>query len=170
MTLLVRLGVAVETPLHSAVAGLLDYECERALSPGSLVRVPLGRRVVPGIVWRPGSGETPSAELRRVDAVLEPLPPLDDAWRALVAFAAGYYQRGLGELALSVLPPELRRLDAVQLSRRLKRLDRESPVADVATVEPPELTPEQRQVLAAIETADRPALLHGVTGSGKTEV
>jgi hypothetical protein len=39
---------------------------------------------------------------------------------ALVEFAASYYQRSVGELALAVLPPELRRLDATQLARRLK--------------------------------------------------
>ena len=59
--------------------------------------------------------------LRPVTQALEALPPLPAAWRALVAFAAAYYQRGLGELALAVLPPELRKLDATQLGRRLKR-------------------------------------------------
>jgi primosomal protein N' (replication factor Y) len=30
---------------------LLDYEAEQPLPAGSLVRVPLGKREVPGIVW-----------------------------------------------------------------------------------------------------------------------
>ena len=33
-------------------------------------------------------------------------------WRDLVGFAAGYYQRSLGEVALAALPPQLRELDA----------------------------------------------------------
>ncbi|WP_439951451.1 primosomal protein N' [Piscinibacter sakaiensis] len=59
--------------------------------------------------------------MRPVVAALEALPPLGAAWRQLVAFAAGYYQRGLGEVALAVLPPELRRLDEAALGRRLAR-------------------------------------------------
>ena len=42
------LAVAVETPRHSSVGGLLDYASEQPLPPGTLVRVPLGRREVPG--------------------------------------------------------------------------------------------------------------------------
>ena len=34
------------------------------------------------------------------------------AWRELVAFSSGYYQRSLGEVALAALPPQLRELDA----------------------------------------------------------
>ena len=34
--------------------------------------------------------------------------PLSDEWRALAAFAAEYYQRGLGEVALPALPQALR--------------------------------------------------------------
>ena len=39
------------TPAHSSVAGALTYRSELALAPGTLVRVPLGRRDVLGIVW-----------------------------------------------------------------------------------------------------------------------
>ena len=45
------LAVAVETPRHSAVGGLLDYRAAAPLPAGTLLRVPLGRRDVPGIVW-----------------------------------------------------------------------------------------------------------------------
>jgi primosomal protein N' (replication factor Y) (superfamily II helicase) len=86
-----------------------------------------------------------------------------------VAFAAAYYQRGLGEMALAVLPPELRRLDATQLARRLKR----APAPPSGLAGPPlrELTPEQDSALQALEALPPgPVLLHGVTGSGKTEL
>ena len=117
-----RVSVAVETPQHTALSAPLDYAADQAWPPGTLVRVPLGRRTVTGIVWGLPAGELPAgAVLRPIEQALTALPPLPEAWRALVAFAAGYYQRGLGELALAVLPPELRKLDATQLGRRLKR-------------------------------------------------
>ena len=110
------LGVAVETPQHAGLAACLDYKSEQMLAPGTLVRIPLGKRDVAGIVWQVGSaGAAAGIELRGVRQVLAALPPLSDAWRQLVSFAAGYYQRGLGELALAVLPPDLRKLDAAQL-------------------------------------------------------
>lgn len=68
------------------------------------------------------SGAVCDTDLRAVASVLDAMPVLDADWRALVAFAAAYYQRGLGELALSVLPPELRKLDNTRLARRVKRL------------------------------------------------
>ncbi|KAA9157572.1 hypothetical protein F3K36_30180, partial [Delftia sp. BR1] len=43
--------VAVQTPAHSAVGDLLSYTCEQPLEPGTLVRVPLGRRELLGVVW-----------------------------------------------------------------------------------------------------------------------
>ena len=167
-------AVAVETPRHTSVSGLLDYACEQPLAPGTLVRVPLGRRDVPGLVWeRAAEAAAPPAVLRPITIALTALPPLNAEWRALVEFAAAYYQRGLGELALAVLPPELRKLDDTQLARRLKRLA--AFAAPAATAEPPlpALSEEQAAALAVLATNEgraKPVLLHGVTGSGKTEV
>ena len=169
-----RVSVAVETPLHSAVGGLLSYLSERPLAPGTLVSVPLGRRQVPGIVWDgETAGAAPVAEalLKPVAQVLQALSPLPKPWRELVAFAAGYYQRGLGEVALAVLPPELRKLDDAALQRRLQRWLREPPASTADEPARPELSAEQAAALAAFEGAKLGVtLLHGVTGSGKTEV
>ena len=170
-----RLAVAVEAPQHAGMAGLLDYTSERPLAPGTLLRVPLGRRLVPGIVWDRSTADASAPEsgaLKPVDAVLDALPPLLPAWRGLVEFAARYYQRSVGELALAVLPPELRRLDGVQLARRMARQTTARPAAPLPEGDqPPPLTDDQGQALDALGAAPPgPCLLHGVTGSGKTEV
>jgi primosomal protein N' (replication factor Y) len=136
-----------------------------------LVRVPLGRREVLGVVWEtlPDSGDLAPEQTRTVLGALEALPPLNATWRSLVAFTAGYYQRSLGEVALAALPPQLRELTPVQLARRLKR-----PQADTSSAETPQegltLSPEQTAALLQLRTDARPALLFGSTGSGKTEV
>jgi primosomal protein N' (replication factor Y) (superfamily II helicase) len=165
------LSIAVESPQHAGLAACLDYKSEHPLAPGTLVRVPLGKRDVAGIVWQAGVSAAPTGvELRPLRQALIALPPLSNAWRQLVGFAAGYYQRGLGELALAVLPPELRKLDATQLDRRLARIKPSSPVAR-SDAPPPALSPAQAAAVGAL-LAGPPAthLLHGVTGSGKTEV
>ncbi|MBV8036010.1 primosomal protein N' [Roseateles sp.] len=168
--------VAVDAPQHSGLNGPLDYASEQALASGTLVRVPLGRRELLGVVWPGGGGAVPQVALRPVAAVFDGLAPLGADWCRLLDFAAGYYQRSVGELASAVLPPQLRELSPEQLTARLRKLERKV-TKTVAPPEPvrPELAPEQALAVAAIEgqlagATPRPLLLFGVTGSGKTEV
>jgi primosomal protein N' (replication factor Y) len=163
------LTVAVELPQHAGRLSLLQYVSEQPLAAGTLIRVPLGRRDVAGIVWDAVAEPAAGATLKPVRQALAALPPLAASWRRLVEFAAGYYQRGLGELALAVLPPELRRLDDAALAKRIARLA--APAAAAPVDQAPPLTIEQQAcVAAALAAPAAPSLLHGVTGSGKTEV
>ncbi|MFG6446733.1 primosomal protein N' [Roseateles sp. BYS180W] len=176
-----RVAVLVDAPQHSGLSTALDYLADQPLPVGSLVRVPLGARELLGLVWE---GEAPLPEpdappltLRPVSAVLDAIPPLGAAWRALLVFAAGYYQRAAGELALSVLPPQLREVSPAQLQAKLKKLHKARvTVPTEATAPRPELTAAQQQalapVLAALQAgqAPPPFLLWGLTGSGKTEL
>ena len=162
-------------PAHSALAGPLIYRSELALAPGTLVRVPLGKREVLGVVWGQGegSGDLLEMQTKSIAGVLADLTPLNANWRALVGFTASYYQRSLGEVALAALPPQLRELTGLQLARRLKR-----PVLDTSSPEnATNLVAASAKQIRAIADFDaendlkkRPALLFGATGSGKTEV
>ncbi len=165
--------VVITTPAHSGLGDTLSYRSEQALAPGSLVRVPLGHRVILGVVWRCDTEPPPAldpAQARDVADTLDGLPPLNDTWRQLVAFTARYYQRSLGEVALSALPPALRDLTPEQWQRRLKRHAKTVHATD--TPSPPALDPteEQARALTALQAAHKPVLLFGATGSGKTEV
>jgi primosomal protein N' (replication factor Y) (superfamily II helicase) len=170
-------SVVVATPAHSGVGPSLTYRSELSLAPGTLVRVPLGAREVLGVVWdcpaTPPEGLT-EAQTRPVAGVLEGLPPLNARWRQLVKFAAQYYQRSLGEVALAALPPQLRDLSTVQLARRLKKhqaaRNAEATPAPEDGTDGHALSDEQRSALQALASAQAPVLLFGATGSGKTEV
>jgi primosomal protein N' (replication factor Y) (superfamily II helicase) len=172
------LQVAVATPLHADVPAVLSYQSERLLAPGTLVRVPLGSREVLGIVWEPVEATTEALQAGAMKAILAPLDqitPLSTAWRALLQFAARYYQRSLGEVALASLPPQLRELNALQWSKRLSRKKRPTTAGSESSdaIENIALSPEQARAIElffAEEQTARPALLHGSTGSGKTEV
>jgi primosomal protein N' (replication factor Y) len=168
-----RLSVVVQTPAHSAIAGLLSYQSELSLASGTLVRVPLGKRETLGVVWDAAAMEAVSpagVDIRPISGVLHGIEPLNANWRQLVSFAASYYQRSLGEVALAALPPQLRDLTPVQVGRRLKRASAAAAgdAASVVVAQP--LTEEQSEVLRRFNSEAGPFLLFGATGSGKTEV
>lgn len=168
-------AVIVATPAYSQLGYALSYACVQALTPGTLVRVPLGKRDTLGIVAHCDT-ELPQdvspASVKPISEVLSGLPPLNTHWLQLVRFAASYYQRSAGEVALAALPPELRKLDPTQLARRLKRNAKNhapAPESPPATT-PLTASPEQALALERIASATQPTLLFGTTGSGKTEV
>jgi len=72
---------------------------------------------------------------------------------------------------MAALPPQLRALNAQQLGRRFAANAKHSAQSAPAQLQDATvLTPEQKEVLARVETGDGPFLLFGATGSGKTEV
>ena len=180
------LHVLVETPAHASLASALSYRHPVPLPSGTLVRAPLGKREVLGVVWaapQSGANACPTADfseatvndgkIRPIAGVLEGIPPLPASWRQLIAFTAQYYQRSAGEVALAALPPQLRDLSNTQVSRRLKARDkaraRQAPGSGDAAVGL-KLTPEQQLALDGMGQNAGPFLLFGATGSGKTEV
>jgi len=166
------LHVAINTPAHSGLAGVLSYRAECDLPPGTLVRAPLGRREVLGVVWdaAENASEVEANTLRSITGVLDGIPALPGHWRNLVSFSARYYQRAIGEMALAALPSALRDLTGEQLARRLRRCPAKNRTPETVAVPSPILTSEQAATCTQIESQSGPFLLFGSTGSGKTEV
>jgi len=167
------LDVAVSAPAYSQVGGLLTYVTDLPVKAGQLVRVPFGNREVLGVVWgvHTTAPDTLSTHtLRQVTAALEGVAPLSAHWLQLVQFTAHYYQRSLGEVAMAALPPQLRDLTPVQLARRFKKQVATDEALATALQSPWHLSEQQADVLAQMAEAPGPFLLHGATGSGKTEV
>ena len=171
-----RVPVLVQTPAHSQVAGPLTYWSEHNLAPGTLVRVPFGKRETLGVVWTANSAAELAInpdKLRPIAGVLDAIVPLSPHWQQLVAFAASYYQRSAGEVALAALPPQLRDLSTTQLARRLKRRAMramEMPDAARGPASSVTATVEQASAITQFNAQAGPFLLFGSTGSGKTEV
>jgi primosomal protein N' (replication factor Y) len=167
------LTIALDTPLNSC----FDYRwpCAPGAEPlaGQLALVSFGHREVVGLIVGVGHAtDVPADKLKDAIAVRAQLSPLSAAWLALAAFAADYYQRPLGEVALPGLPKNLRVLTTVALERAIKKLARPGAAADGTPVDTPRLNPAQQLAADAIGGAAgfTPILLYGVTGSGKTEV
>ncbi|GAB3426019.1 primosomal protein N' [Massilia solisilvae] len=167
------LQVALDTPLDS----WFDYRwpCAPGEEPqvGQLALVDFGRRETVGlIVAVKRESDVPPEKLKDAIAVRAQLAPLSPTWLALAQFAADYYQRPLGEVALPGLPKNLRVGTTVPLDRAIKKLAKQEAAHDPAPAGMPVLNPAQQLAADAIGSAQgfAPMLLYGVTGSGKTEV
>jgi len=168
--------VALDVPLP----GPFDYRSETPVPVGLRVIVPFGRRKMIGVVVEnPAEPSFDPKQIRPIEQVLDDLPPFDEDWLRLARFAAEYYQRPLGEVMLPTLPPPLRKPTAYQGKRsaggpvaRLDNRKRKTARAPAKADQPPELNEAQAAAVDAIGALAgfKPVLLHGVTGSGKTEV
>ena len=170
------LSIALDAPLDTEFDYLWEPGAADEAEPvaGQFVLVPFGRREVIGLIIAvKADSELDVAKLRPVIAIRHQLAPMQPDWIALCRFAADYYQRPLGEVALPCLPKSLRLQKTVALDRALKKLAQQKPAEDsVDSVTRPQLNDEQQAAVDAIVAADgfHAHLLFGVTGSGKTEV
>jgi len=167
------LRIALDTPLNSVFDYGWPHEEGATPQVGQLALVSFGRREAVGlIVAIVQETEVPPDKLKNAIAVRDQLPPLSPQWLALAGFAADYYQRPLGEVALPGLPKNLRVPKTVALDRALKKMAKLPPPGDPAPTGMPPLNTSQQEAADAIggATGFTPALLYGVTGSGKTEV
>ncbi len=161
--------VALDVPLNRLFDYLVpEHLATSAADIGCRVLVPFGKRTKIGIiVAQPASSDYPPEQLKCIESIFRDLPALPAEWFRLTEFCASYYHAPLGEVMLSTLPSGLRRIDPpkARMSRRPKN---ETPAQT-----PPLLTVEQQSVLDLIAPTTegfRAYLLHGITGSGKTEV
>jgi primosomal protein N' (replication factor Y) len=168
------LKVALDTPLDF----FFDYGWtveDGAPEPqaGQFVLVPFGHRETAGlIVDISDTTDLAPEKLKQAIAVRSQLAPLSPQWIALCRFAADYYQRPLGEVAVPGVPKNLRAAKPVALDRALKKMAQGLPASDATPVGLPALNRAQQDAADAVAGARgfAPTLLYGVTGSGKTEV
>jgi primosomal protein N' (replication factor Y) (superfamily II helicase) len=160
--------VALDVPL----ARLFDYAApsELQVRAGDRVMVPFGARQRVGVVIEADAASDVAAEkLKSISAVRDDAPRLSADWLELMRFLAAYYQRPLGETVIGALPPRLRSTRALPK----KVLQRAAAASSPRFVESHPPTPAQTDVqqrIAAALGGFQAFLLHGVTGSGKTEV
>ncbi len=154
--------IATKAPLFKN----LTYKFTKDLDIGQRVKVPLGQRVVNALVVEklpsPPSSKRLIKEVLEVD---EGSPPL--GWHRVqwLKWMSNYYHYSLGMVAdMCFLPQKkfkktvpLQKADAILLNKRKAFIN---------------LNPEQSLCLAQIEksTGFKVHLIHGVTGSGKTEI
>jgi len=160
--------VALDVPLPR----LFDYAApaDASVMSGDRVTVPLGRRNQTGVVIEADIASDVALErVKSIIAVRDDAPRLPAPWLELMRFLSSYYHRPLGETVVAALPPRLRSVKP--LPRKALAANDEPGIATFVPTHP--LTPAQSEALDAIAAKlgrFAAVLLHGVTGSGKTEI
>lgn len=159
-------SLVVEVLLPGALDHGFDYAAPEgmALAAGDVVRVPLGSRESFGVVW--GAGTRQGVKLKTVTEKIAHVPPMGEAMRKFVEWAAWYTCSPKG----AVLKMCLAVPDALKSPTARER----PPLAVFSPPQPVVLSGDQlaaAEALAAkLGAGFSVTLLDGVTGSGKTEV
>jgi len=153
--------VAIPVPLHKS----FDYLCEESVAVGARVKVLFGRKKVVGIVLS-HKDKSDFDKLKSVDEVLDDEGMLSADILEFLFWSANYYHHPIGEVLMGAIPKNLRLGKPAEIKKK-RSFKNEISSADFET------TSEQRnaiETILAVKDSFNGFLLHGVTGSGKTEV
>jgi primosomal protein N' (replication factor Y) (superfamily II helicase) len=146
-----------------SLARPFTYEVDEELTRGHIVTARLGARTVRGVVVETGVGRPPGVEIQRAGPVVARVSP---ELVELALWLADYYGSTPARALALVAPRE-----------RARRGERRAPTLRESLPgepEPAALTGAQRaaidRIVAALDAGGGHVLLHGPTGSGKTEV
>ena len=194
------LQVAIDTPLDTTFDYRYLASTEKTEQPqvGQFVRVPFGKREVAGLIV--GVNKTSDIDPQKMRDVIElrhQMTALSSHWMQLCEFAAEYYQRPFGEVALPAVPKALREGKVASIERALKKISGLTKPKDEETKEKNNEKTNERTKTADATTASETThhvthtlneqqqhavdsiaattdyachLLFGITGSGKTQV
>lgn len=163
--------VAVDAPLLEPLT--YAQNSDFTVSRGDIVTVPLGGRKAQGFVLSTfeKTNEELNAEfgkeikLKSIITVDTDWPKLQDPYLSWLEWVAEYYIHPIGQ-AIQLAFPSLKKQTKTRTSKR-------PPVVPVLEkTAKPNLTVEQKKCVDAIDVTAgfKPHLIHGVTGSGKTEI
>lgn len=136
----------------------LTYQHDQDLKIGTIVRVPIGKTLATGIIVN--RTKKPKFATKSIESViLTEVIPLE--LLQTMQWISNYYQTPLPQVVQTVLPAGLEktRRDSKKPTAVAKRQQNDAP-----------LTAEQQAALKKLADTTSTAILHGVTGSGKTRV
>ncbi len=164
------IDLAVPVKVDSSFHYLFDEATAPDLQVGSVVQVNFAHRATHAFVLGfPETSQVDRKKLKPIQNVLITEPLFDSAMLQFFRWVADYYCHPIGEVIAAAVPKQF-----VTASEKRKAKASKAKPLTFMTLGPtaaPELTDDQTRALNEInEEAKLPILLHGVTGSGKTEV
>lgn len=165
-----------KSPLFSD--GLLTYSFDQNIAPGTIVSIPLGKKTALGIIYRKTTAPTDqNFVIKSINKIVHPIPLPNHLLKSL-AWLSSYYLNPVAKTANLFLPL------GIEKNRRKKSSastfipqfsnpiqDIASPIAATTTHYQIPLNPAQKQALTELhKIKTHTKLLHGITGSGKTNI
>ncbi|MDR2459008.1 MAG: hypothetical protein LBD43_02870 [Holosporales bacterium] len=141
--------------------GSYSYSCDDVLQIGQLVIVNFRNSCVVGIIVEVG-GSTFTGKIKKIDSILP--YSLPEQYVTFAQFVSRYYFSKLGSIFKSIIPFSIELILSPE-----KSIDRTGTGIAVDVV----LSHEQMSAVGCLKKFKdtfRVSLLHGITGSGKTEV
>lgn len=169
--------LAIDVPLRTLFTYLVPKEHEHNLKRGHFVRVSFGKKNVVGLCLKLHKSSPKDSVLSKIKAIDENLslkgshPTLSENYLSWLEFASQYYLAPMGQVVAQAIPPfyfDLKKLGKDKAPQSRAQIFSESFVQKNIS-----LTDEQTKILDQLEHNLHqfyPALLHGITGSGKTEI
>ena len=145
------LRVAINAPLSR----LFDYlpPADGNPEPGCRVQVPFGRQRQIGLVMEVAEhSDLPASKLKKVDAVIDDGPLLDEVDRWLIKFTSDYYHHPIGEVVAAALPALMRQGKPLLSIVRKIAITAVGKSADLNTIG--RRAPKQAALLTIIRDAD----------------
>lgn len=134
----------------------LTYGSDSSVNVGQIVRIPLRKKIVLGIVSKTSVSQ-PTFAVKLLSEVLE-LPPIPQQLLDLTMWMHQYYAAPLGTVMQQILPRNFP-----------KRPTKPVPSTTYTADKLPDLTKDQAEAISQI-TPSGMHILHGDTGTGKTRV
>lgn len=154
----------IPTEVYRAGGGALTYSSDQPLKPGHIVLIPLGKRVITGIV----SKKVPKVDFptKPIVKLLHPCPIPSHLLKS-ISWLSKYYLSPLPACANLMIPAGLA-AKTVQNNPLKKPSPKPAPNPEVPPIP---LNKAQRNALQSLQEAPGATrLLRGVTGSGKTNI
>lgn len=142
-----------------ATSASFTYTSESRLQIGTLVVIEVGKKSFTGVVLR--AVTKPKYETKLISSIIE-TTPLPEQLVDLAKWLSAYYGTHLATVLQTLLPR------GIQKTRRERKITTRETLRDRTNIV---FTDEQNSAITTVETmSPGTALLHGVTGSGKTHV
>jgi primosomal protein N' (replication factor Y) len=162
------ISIAILAPIEGLLTYSVPDSLQEKINPGQRVMVPLGRRKAVGIVM--GEEKNPPLlSYKPIESILDEEPTFTSSQLEFMKWAADYYLAPIGEMMKVALPGMLTHAKSKKFG--VKTLNSEFPTPNSELT----LTAAQQKIVNSIlppanDKSFTVHLLHGVTGSGKTEV
>lgn len=168
--------IAIPRPLPEPLIYAVPAHLSKIIRPGQRVLVPFHKRSSIGYVISL-SPSAPSklncSQIKEIKDILDESPVFGGCMLEFLRWLSSYYIAPLGEVCKSALPP---RLSQIKSHTTTSRQTTPVEMGEVDTNHQKiKLNGDQQKVFEAIKdslknTSPNPILLHGITGSGKTQI